>query len=109
MFAQIERWAQRWIEALDSYTEISPSGNGVKIFVRGTLPEQLLVVLGPHVGIEVYSTKRYFTVTGNHLPGTPLEIRDAQYALDLMWAKFHLPAGACCGTQRMPGLVMAGG
>ena len=80
---------QRWIDALGSYTEVSPSGSGVKIWVRGTLPEQLTHSLGVHKGIEVYSTRRFFTVTGQHLAGTPDEIHEAQYALDLIWAEYH--------------------
>src|SRR5215217_8096069 len=35
---EIEGWAQEIIEELDSYTEISPSGTGVHILVRGELP-----------------------------------------------------------------------
>ena len=78
----IEGWAQRIIDLAQSYTEISPSGAGVKIFVRGTLADTLLHSMGAHKGIEVYSVKRYFTVTGLHLAGTPTEIRNAQSALD---------------------------
>jgi hypothetical protein len=88
----IEGWAQRWIDALDSYTEVSPSGTGVKVFVRGTLPEQLTHSLGAHKGIEVYSAKRFFTVTGQQLAGTPGDIRDAQPALDMLWAEYHKEA-----------------
>ena len=36
---EIEGWAQAVIEELDSYTEISPSGTGVHVLVRATLPE----------------------------------------------------------------------
>ncbi len=34
----IANWAQSIIHQLDSYTEISPSGTGVKIIVQGTKP-----------------------------------------------------------------------
>src|SRR6266545_3840076 len=84
----IAPWAERIIQMCNSYTEISPSETGVKIWVRGTLPETIKKSFGPHVGIEVYFKQRYFTMTGNHLPGTPLEIRDAQYALDLLWTEY---------------------
>ena len=76
--SKIAPWAQRIIDMCSSYTEISPSGTGVKIFVRGTLPEALLVPMGEHVGMEIYSRQRYFTLTGQHLPGTPTTINDAQ-------------------------------
>lgn len=84
----IEDWALRIIEQANSYTEISPSGTGVKIFVRGKLPEALIVSFGEHTGIEVYSTARYFTVTGQHLAGTPTEIRDAQNLLDQLQREY---------------------
>jgi primase-polymerase (primpol)-like protein len=35
---ELEGWAQEIIRELDSYTEISPSGTGVHILVRGELP-----------------------------------------------------------------------
>ena len=46
---------------LNSYTEYSPSGKGLHIFVKGNIP-----VDGRKKGfIEMYKAKRYFTVTGN--------------------------------------------
>jgi putative DNA primase/helicase len=35
---EIEGWAQEIIEDLDSYTEVSPSGRGVHVLIRGELP-----------------------------------------------------------------------
>lgn len=65
------------IDALDSYTEISPSGTGVKIWVEGTLPSGG-TKRGP---IELYDRDRYFTVTGLHLPEMPTTIEARQEAL----------------------------
>ena len=60
------------IRTLNSYTEISPSGTGVHIWVRGACPPG-----GLHRhGVELYSQGRYFTITGHHLPGTPSAIND---------------------------------
>lgn len=50
--------AQGIIESVRSYTEQSPSGNGIRIFVRGTIPRNF------KKGIEVYSQAAYLTVTG---------------------------------------------
>ncbi len=47
--------------ALDSYAEISPSGQGVKFWFRGSKPEWNRKI-GDN---EIYSKTRYFTVTGN--------------------------------------------
>jgi putative DNA primase/helicase len=49
------------VAMLDSYTEYSPGGKGLHIFVKGDIP-----VDGRKKGfIEMYKAKRYFTVTGN--------------------------------------------
>ena len=56
----IEPWASKIITDFNSYTEVSPSGTGVKIFIKGHLPRA-----GIRNGkIEVYDNLRYFTVTG---------------------------------------------
>jgi hypothetical protein len=57
---------------------VSPSGTGVKLFVRGKLPPGARSRKGD---IEMYSTGRYFTVTGAHLPGSPVTVEDRQDAL----------------------------
>jgi primase-polymerase (primpol)-like protein len=63
----IEPWAIGIIGRLNSYSEISPSGAGVKIFLKGVLPSSGR----KRDGIELYDRARYFTVTGQHLAGTP--------------------------------------
>lgn len=67
------------VAALDSYTEPSPSGTGVHIIVRGTLPPEGRRRQGP---VEMYDAARYFTITGHRLPGTPATVEPRQDALD---------------------------
>jgi primase-polymerase (primpol)-like protein len=74
---EIEEWAQEVIEELDSYTEISPSGTGVHVLVRATLPEGR----NRKGRFETYDRDRYFTVTGKHLAGTPETIEGRQEEL----------------------------
>lgn len=53
-------WAAEIVRALNSYTEVSPSGTGVKIYVRAKLPPG-----GNRRGqVEMYDCKRFFCVTG---------------------------------------------
>jgi putative DNA primase/helicase len=59
---EIEVWATEIIEALNSYTELSPSGEGVHIIARGKIPSPLKRDL-----LEMYGTERFFTVTGHVL------------------------------------------
>lgn len=83
-------WARDVIELLDSYTEISPSKTGAKIFFEISRRELSKVrkALGGQYGkswkkagrkhpegIELYLGKRYFTVTHDHLQGTPTGFR----------------------------------
>jgi hypothetical protein len=75
---EIEPWAQEIIEELDSYTEISPSGTGVHVLVRGTLPEGR----SRKGRFEAYDRGRYFTVTGRHLSNTPQSIEARQDQLE---------------------------
>jgi putative DNA primase/helicase len=78
---EIAPWAQAIVDYLSSYTEVSPSGTGVKIFVRGALPA------GAHKSaIEAYDSGRYFTVTGLHVAGTPLTIEDRHAELQALYA-----------------------
>jgi putative DNA primase/helicase len=79
---EIEEWAALIAFRLDSYTEISPSGTGLRIFVRGALPPH-----GRRKGhIEVYSQARFLTITGNVLPDVPERIEDRQEEL----SQWHL-------------------
>ena len=57
---EIKRWASEVVNGLDSYTELSPSGKGLHIFVEGKIPKSL-----KRDQIEMYCTERFFTVTGH--------------------------------------------
>lgn len=63
--------AQAIIDRLASYTELSVSGTGVRIFVRA--PE---APGRKFAGIEIYTRARFLTVTGRQIPGTPHTIED---------------------------------
>jgi len=78
---EIDQWARKIVNALDSYTEISPSGTGLHIFVKATLPGHNNRK-GP---LEMYESGRYFTLTGEHLDGTPAEIHERQDVLERLY------------------------
>jgi primase-polymerase (primpol)-like protein len=73
----IEPWAQAIINKSSTYTEISPSGAGIRMFLFGVLPPRGRKK-GPY---ENYETGRYVTVTGHHLNGTPRTIEHRQKQL----------------------------
>jgi len=65
------------IERLDSYTEISPSGTGFHVLIKGELPDGR----NRRGSIELYDTARFFTVTGDRLEDTPARVARRQDAL----------------------------
>jgi primase-polymerase (primpol)-like protein len=73
------------VAALKSYTETSPSGNGVHVIVRASLNGHGRNRKGP---FEVYEQGRYFTVTGDHIVGTPATIEERQAQLDEVLERF---------------------
>jgi putative DNA primase/helicase len=56
---EIAGWALEIVRYFDSYTELSASGTGLHIIVRGNVPNRR------KDEVEVYSSKRFFTVTGH--------------------------------------------
>lgn len=62
--------AQKIIAGLNSYTELSPSGNGWHIFVQG----QTRTFKSNEVGIEVFCNSQFFTMTGKHVESSPIEV-----------------------------------
>lgn len=78
---QIRPYALEIVTALNSYTEYSPSGNGLHILVCGTIPHS---ITNKEQGIEIYNQGRYFTVTGKQYQSTGY-IADRQEALQAVW------------------------
>jgi len=96
--SEIAPWACAIVEYLRSYTEVSPSGTGVKIFARGG------VTTGVHRGaVEAYAFGRYFTVTGLHVASTPRTIEDRDAELQVLYA--WLKANEAADRQGPPAPV----
>lgn len=74
---RLHPWAEEVVRTFDSYTEITPSGKGVHILVKGVLPGS-----GKKVGDrEIYDRSRFFTVTGNIMNGSRQTIEQRQQAV----------------------------
>ena len=69
------------VSYFDSYTEVSPSGTGLHIWIKGKIPIAI-----KRSDFEIYSTKRYITITENPLFNS--EIQDCQKQLDAIYAKY---------------------
>lgn len=89
-------WASDLLASLPpTYTEVSPSGRGLKLWVRGELPpghRNRRKIEGGE--IEVYDTGRYFTVTGERYGASPSSVASADLrSWYSRWFPVLTPAG----------------
>ncbi|WP_197150298.1 DUF5906 domain-containing protein [Lysinibacillus sphaericus] len=68
-----------------AYAEFSPSGKGIHLIVRGK--KETLKSKNSEIGLEIYDSKRYFTVTGNKISGYD-EIRFCSNEINRVCKKF---------------------
>jgi hypothetical protein len=68
---EIAPWARDDVADLSSWTEVSPTGTGLHVFVRGTLPDGKGRTTGKR---EAYAAGRFFAMTGHHVEGTPVDV-----------------------------------
>ncbi|MDL0121789.1 hypothetical protein [Halobacterium salinarum] len=73
----IDDAARDIIDRLDSYTEVSPSGTGYHVLLKGELPDGR----NRRGSVELYDMARFFTVTGDHVEQTPNRVARRQDAL----------------------------
>lgn len=79
----ITKEAKSIVESLNSYTEISQSGTGLHIFIKGNKPGERSK--NSKKGFEMYDKERFMVMTGNHLEGTPIEINEAQETINYLY------------------------
>ncbi len=107
-------WAMEIVDWLNSYTEISPSRSGAKVFFTYAQADRLALraAMGTDHGrtwkrpdsgehppaIELHIGNRYFAVTDEHLAGTPNELR--LIALDTLLWLINEAGPAFTGTAR---------
>jgi hypothetical protein len=91
---KIDEWAEDIISQLGSYTEVTVSGTGLRVFVRGKWQYDAHHVrkLGIHGGghLEIYS-QWFFAVTGDHLEGTPRTINRRADVISRLHSRFFSP------------------
>ena len=80
--AALEAWATELVATLEGYAEVSPSGTGVHIIVRGAAPNR------QDGRVEAYSSGRYFTVTGRAILGHGLPPPERQDGLNMLARKY---------------------
>jgi NrS-1 polymerase HBD domain len=105
---EVAGWAQDVVDRLASYTEITPSLRGLRVWIKGRLPRdqkgKTKSRMAKHPGIEFYDADRYFTVTGERYPGTPTTIEDRSEELAALHAEIFAPQ-AKADRQSAPALA----
>ena len=98
---ELEPWAAEIVALAETYTEVSPSGAGLRLIVRGKV--EATVKCDP-AHVEIYKSQRYLTVTGNHVEGTPTSIEPAPKTLAALLARVeaHQPKAEPIAPQAEP-------
>ncbi|GAB6061156.1 phage/plasmid primase, P4 family [Desulfonatronum parangueonense] len=91
----LEPWARAIVENMAAYTEVSLSGRGLHILIRGRKPgTSCKRKINDHGGeIEIYDQGRYVAITGNIFEGRDT-IHDRQAELDSLYQQFFSTNGA---------------
>lgn len=87
----IAQWALDLLALLNSYAEVSPSGTGVKVWVRAALPGTGHRRPFGDGEVEVYDAGRFFCVTGHRVEDGPAEVEPRQAELDRLLALVFPP------------------
>jgi hypothetical protein len=75
---ELHGWVLRYLKSINSYSEYSPSGKGVKTLCKATLPKG-----GHHDDkVGIFQNSRYFCITGHTLPGVSSRIEERQKEID---------------------------
>jgi len=69
----IDGWALDIIEDIDSYTERSPGGSGLHVLANADIGTYGKAA---DEELEIYDARKYFTYTGEHIDGFPVELKD---------------------------------
>lgn len=77
-------FVDEFVETLQSYTEISRSGQGIHIICKGTFPDGAR----RRGGVEMYCSGRYFIMTGNLYNPAYTTIKDCTETIKILHSKY---------------------
>lgn len=80
---QMVAYQTQWAQRLNSYSERSPSGQGLHVIVKGRVPKGIK----SKCKIEAYSVGRFFTMTGDVFHDAPIADRSPE--LNALWAELN--------------------
>jgi primase-polymerase (primpol)-like protein len=101
---EIQPWALEIIEKFScTYIEYSPSGSGLKIIAKAIIPPEVLdtkkrvnlpeltIEGGKKAAIEFFVNRCYFTFTGEHFPGSEMDLSDCQESFEELLKQYSKP------------------
>lgn len=90
---EVAPWALAWLRHMNSYSEVSFTGDGLHVFIRGQLAlnSRHKKTFDNGSSIEVYDSLRYFAVTGKHFEDAPLTVEDRPEQLAELYAEILPP------------------
>ena len=91
---EITEPVKKILQNFNTYSEVSPSGTGIRFFCLGELAGRGVA----KDGVELYDTGRFLTVTGEHLPEYGNAIEERQEELSTLYEKL----GGNNGTEGNP-------
>lgn len=77
-------FVDEFVETLQSYAEISTSGDGIHIICKGKLPDGAR----RRGSVEMYSSGRYFICTGNVYNDNYLTVKDCTESIKVLHSKY---------------------
>ena len=84
---KIASWAKAVLDLRETYCEISPSGKGVHFFAQGELPGGVSAIKHTPSKVELYTSGRFLTFTGDHLTGAPFDVQPAEGMITALIAR----------------------
>ena len=96
--------AQRIIDDLNSYTEITPGGDGLHIIAHATMPNDSRI----GAGVEMYAAGRFFTFTGRDFAGTPDAVQGRQEQVTKLYHAIASTANGESEAFQLPDVLIDG-
>jgi primase-polymerase (primpol)-like protein len=93
---KLKPWVRDLVRSLDTYTEVSPSCTGLRMFAYGTIPKALK---RSEQGLELYKTGRFLTITGRHVQGTSTNVEQRPEEVSALYEAF-VPVEVCAPSPR---------
>ncbi|QJP14815.1 DUF3987 domain-containing protein [Starkeya sp. ORNL1] len=81
---EIVPWLKAILGFAETYSEVSPSGRGIRILARGVIDR---AVVCHDAQVEMYSSGRYLTITQAQIDGSPVSILQAPKMLAALLAR----------------------